>query len=220
MGFANGRIPVTFLVHAANGAPGQVLEAQTAEQWAAMVAAAARDGVTLRPQADGGVSSCYRSYDNQVHAKQVQNAGGPTAAYPGTSNHGKGIAIDIVITAQTLAWLNAHAAEYGFDNAQGQATYPPENWHWVRTRVVAGLSTITTTVTQSLTSEDTMILFHQNNSNPPKFALAGSGQGQAAWLEISDQSLANQLAANTPSKTAVNLSPETWQQWASKYLGK
>jgi hypothetical protein len=136
----NGRLPVSMLVQAANGAPGQLLEAQTAAQWAAMVQAAAAQGVTLRPEPDDGVPSCYRSYDAQVYAKQVQAQGGATAATPGTSNHGLGVAIDIQITSQTLAWLNAHAAQFGFDNAQGQATRPVENWHWVRTRVIANIT--------------------------------------------------------------------------------
>lgn len=161
MAYANGRIPVAFLVQAANGAPGQVLEAQTAAQWAAMVAAAAADGVYLRPQDDDGVPSCYRSYDEQVYAAQLAAKGGPTAAPPGTSFHGNGLAIDIVITAQTLAWLNANAGRFGFDNVQGQATRPAENWHWVRTATIANLTNIITRTAEK--RDDTMIIISSPN---------------------------------------------------------
>lgn len=147
MVFANGRIPVADLVQAANGAPGQELEPQTAAQWAAMVAAAARDGVTLQPQSDSGIPSCYRSYDAQVYARDLYERGlGNVAAIPGTSNHGFGTAVDILIVGPVWDWLTAHAVEYGFDNNQGRAD--GEDWHWVRTRTV-DVANITNTITSA-----------------------------------------------------------------------
>jgi hypothetical protein len=122
-------------VHAANGTSAQQLEVQTAKQWAAMVAAAKRDGVTLQPEADDGVPSCYRNLAGQLNAWRIyQRDGEPSAAVPGTSNHGWGTAVDIVITPETLAWLRKHAAAYGFDNADGAQV--GENWHWVRTETI------------------------------------------------------------------------------------
>lgn len=135
MSYANGYIPASELVVAANGTSVQLLERQTAAQWAAMVAAAAADGVLLRPASEAdGVSSCYRSFGNQQFAKAKELAGGPTAATPGFSNHGLGTAIDIYMGPGVFAWLQKNAARFGFDNVQGKAS--GENWHWVRTVVV------------------------------------------------------------------------------------
>ncbi|WP_025157268.1 peptidoglycan-binding protein [Leifsonia aquatica] len=139
MTYANGQIPASELVQAANGAPGQVLERQTAAQWAAMVAAAASDGITLRPAADDGVPSCYRDLAGQREADRRAKAGGPVAATPGFSNHGLGCAVDVYMGAGVKAWLDKNAARFGFDNVQGKSS--GESWHWVRTVIVG--STIT-----------------------------------------------------------------------------
>ena len=50
------------------------------------------------------------------------------------------------------------------------------------------------------------------------FALAGDGNGEAAWLETEQQDFANKLAAIHGS--AIQLSPDTWNLWRSKYLDK
>lgn len=145
MSYPNGRIPATALVRAVNGAPQQLLNDQTAAQWAAMVDAAAVDGVTLRPAADDGVSSCYRSFENQQYAWNRYQAGGPSAKWPGTSNHGTGDAVDIYITKAVLAWLTKSADLYGFDNVEGARA--GEDWHWVRTKTI-NLPTTTTDTTE------------------------------------------------------------------------
>lgn len=126
---SNGRLDVSQLVRAANGTPAQLLEKNTAAAWARMVADAAKDGITLRPEADDGVSSCYRNFDNQVHADQIEKQGGPTAATPGFSNHGWGTAIDIYMGPGVKAWLDKNAAKYGFSWTEGKAS--GESWHWV-----------------------------------------------------------------------------------------
>jgi len=52
--------------------------------------------------------------------------GGNLAAHPGTSNHGKGQALDLNVEGSgVLAWLNRNAGKYGF-----RRTVPSENWHW------------------------------------------------------------------------------------------
>lgn len=128
---SNGYLDVSTLVQAANGAPGQLLERNTAAAWALMVAAAAADGVHLAPAPDDGVSSCYRSFANQEHAKDLQlHHGGPTAAEPGFSNHGFGTAIDINVNdPRVKVWLDANAARFGFSWNEGRASGEP--WHWV-----------------------------------------------------------------------------------------
>lgn len=127
---SNGQLDVSQLVQAANGAPGQVLERNTAAAWANMVAAAASAGVRLAPEPDDGVPSCYRDIPHQQYAwDQYKNHGGNVAAVPGTSNHGWGTAVDIAITSAVKNWLDNNAHLYGFSNAEGKAS--GENWHWV-----------------------------------------------------------------------------------------
>ncbi len=67
------------------------------------------------------------------------------------------------------------------------------------------------------------ILYYQTANDLPSgtvlnYALAGSGQGNAAWLEIADPTLANALAANTLSKSAIHLSRGTYAAWHTAYL--
>ncbi|MCA9601125.1 MAG: M15 family metallopeptidase [Myxococcales bacterium] len=82
-----------------------------------------------------GINESYRTYDKQVYFKNCQISracnNGNTAATPGTSNHGWGMAVDLVIGPGTYQWLSAHATEYGFDNAEGARA--GENWHWTYT---------------------------------------------------------------------------------------
>lgn len=54
---------------------------------------------------------------------------------------------------------------------------------------------------------------------PQEFALAGTGNGEAAWLAITDQNVANHIAANTLSKGAIWLTKSTYNTWRDKYLG-
>lgn len=128
---SNGQLDVSTLVQAANGAPGQVLERNTAAAWASMVAAAAADGIHLAPQADNGIPSCYRDLAHQNYAwDQYQHHGGNLAAVPGHSNHGFGTAIDINVSdSRVKAWLDANAARFGFSWNEGRAS--GESWHWV-----------------------------------------------------------------------------------------
>lgn len=79
-----------------------------------MIAAAARDGVTLQGNA-------YRTYAQQQDRYANRRPGVPVAV-PGTSMHEQGLAIDF--TVYDFDWLSAHAATYGFYNL------PSEPWHW------------------------------------------------------------------------------------------
>lgn len=125
----NGKLDVSTLVQAAGGAPGQVLEPQTAKQWAWMRSDAAKAGINLAPEPDDGIASCYRDLANQQYA--YNKLGYPAAAVPGTSNHGLGTAIDIALTSSITYWLQANAKKYGFvfDVAN-------EPWHAHRTSTI------------------------------------------------------------------------------------
>jgi LAS superfamily LD-carboxypeptidase LdcB len=51
---------------------------------------------------------------------------GHLAALPGHSNHQSGHALDLAVSGpNVLAWLEAHAADFGF-----RRTVPKEPWHW------------------------------------------------------------------------------------------
>jgi hypothetical protein len=117
--FGNGRIPEALLVPI--DGDGNRLWAPAARAFDAMRAAAAGDGVDL------GVTSSYRSYDQQVQmAEQEGRYGqGGLAAEPGHSEHGWGRALDLDVGADGQAWLRQHAGAYGF-----AAPVDGEPWHW------------------------------------------------------------------------------------------
>ena len=70
------------------------------------------------------VNSAYRTYDDQVRIKAA--ARDIPAAFPGTSNHGFGLAVDLADrngvrinpskTPKEWAWIQANKAKYGFEN--------------------------------------------------------------------------------------------------------
>lgn len=111
----------------------------------AMIAAAARDGVSLQ------VVSGFRSFDAQRHVlRRKLDRGRPLAAVlqvnalPGFSEHHSGCALDLTTPGvpaadaafagtRAFAWLNTHARRFGFT-----LSYPAGNshgidfepWHW------------------------------------------------------------------------------------------
>lgn len=76
------------------------------------------------------VTEGYRNLDGQWDVWYRFLAGGPVAAVPGNSNHGRAIAFDIGGYNQpgVWAWLTANAAHFGFSWATGKASN--EDWHW------------------------------------------------------------------------------------------
>jgi LAS superfamily LD-carboxypeptidase LdcB len=94
--------------------------------------AAKKDGVPL------SITSGFRTYEEQKHlwkCYQQKKKGHPKpcntgnkAAYPGTSKHQKGDAIDINLRRdpKVLPWLKKHAKKFGF-----RQTYASGPWHWV-----------------------------------------------------------------------------------------
>lgn len=61
-------------------------------------------------------------------------------------------------------------------------------------------------------------LYYSTINGTTVFALAGDGVGNAGWLETTDQSFANQLAAQHGN--AAYLTPGSFNQWKSWYLGQ
>jgi cell wall-associated NlpC family hydrolase len=80
------------------------------------------------------ITDSYRSYASQVSAYQRKPA---LAAYPGTSNHGWALAVDLcgginVAGSPQWTWMTANATRFGFmapDWARPGAE-KPEPWHW------------------------------------------------------------------------------------------
>ena len=125
----------------------QCLTPETARHWAAMVAAAAADGVILL------IVSGFRSIDYQaglirkkIEAGQAISDILTVNAAPGHSEHHTGRAVDIATpgsrplteefeTSAAFRWLTGNAARFGF-----RMTYPRDNpggfvyepWHWAR----------------------------------------------------------------------------------------
>jgi hypothetical protein len=73
------------------------------------------------------VKYSYRTFAKQVEKwNDYKNGTGNLAAVPGTSNHGWAVAVDFTgLSTAALAWLKAHAKEYGYLN-----DVPSENWHY------------------------------------------------------------------------------------------
>lgn len=155
-GKQNGQLPTSILVATPGqaGGPTVRLVAVAARAWVALCAAAHAAGHTLKATS---LNDSYRPYAVQESlfrtrysttaiagrpTKQWQGktwwlrAGMATAATPGTSNHGWGLAVDIgdeldgdpgteAITTATVNWLAANAATYGWS-----AELQEEPWHW------------------------------------------------------------------------------------------
>lgn len=149
----NGRLPLSDLVRltAHNGGADVLLLRPAARAWLALTSAALEDGHTLKTS---HLNSSYRPYADQerifldryvpsVFGTKRWNGkrwrkrfGVPTAAVPGTSNHGLGLAVDTgeerdgdagaeSIDAETLDWLIDNAHRFGFS-----AEIQSEPWHW------------------------------------------------------------------------------------------
>lgn len=121
------------------------LEANTAQAWYSMQSAAADAGITLQ------LVSAYRSFDYQKQLFLRKLARGERIsdilkvnAAPGFSEHHSGRALDLNTpgcppleedfeTTAAFAWLQAHAADFGFRLSFPRANpfgvlYEP--WHW------------------------------------------------------------------------------------------
>lgn len=120
----NGYIPDAAMAHVGNTQ--FLMEPHAAAAMGAMIQAAKADGVSL------SIGESYRSYASQASAYASYQAGthpAPVAA-PGTSNHGWGLAVDFIITAQNHAWLVANASRFGYSDPFGNSYNATENWHW------------------------------------------------------------------------------------------
>jgi hypothetical protein len=142
-GKTNGRLPPSVLTSYAHpdGGPLVTLCDPAARSWAAMAQAARRDGVHLRPTSE---VDTYRPYGVQERIfrarystmwrpggsvwwngrRWYKRLGVATAAVPGTSNHGWGLAVDVVLGTSVFPWLINWADDFGWS-----WELQSERWH-------------------------------------------------------------------------------------------
>lgn len=151
MTIINGKIPLYDLTALSVGGFLQANAAYWFEQWR-IAAAKAGHNLTITSVADayrnyaiqeriflerytpqktgGGYYNDVRWFNN---VRYVRKQGYAAAAIPGTSNHGKGLAVDLKsVGAEKGAyyqWLASTGPSYGFTNTEGRSVN--ELWHWV-----------------------------------------------------------------------------------------
>ena len=126
-GYSNGRIPTSALCEI--GVGHHALRCDAAASYLAM--GTAFESAFGSPLC---ITDSYRSYASQVSAYARKPA---LAAWPGTSNHGWALAVDLcgginVAGSPQWTWMTANAARFGFvqpDWARPGAE-KPEPWHW------------------------------------------------------------------------------------------
>ena len=126
--YANGQVPASALCPI-DFAPGQQLRCDA-------VAPLSQLNASFRATfgADLVVSDSYRSYADQVACSRTK---GRLCATPGTSDHGRGVAVDLGSGVERLGsaqsqWMNANAGTFGWiwpDWARPGGSNP-EPWQW------------------------------------------------------------------------------------------
>ncbi|WP_448625341.1 NlpC/P60 family protein [Geodermatophilus sp. URMC 64] len=126
-GYANGRIPASALCRL--GVAGHTLRCDAAASYAALSDAfRAAFGTPLC------ITDSYRSYTAQLAAYRAKPR---LAAWPGTSNHGWALAVDLcggvnIAGSPQWTWMQANAGRFGFVNPPWArpGAEKPEPWHW------------------------------------------------------------------------------------------
>lgn len=112
---SNGKLSADDLkpVNGDNGSADRLRKSgKSAAAWNAMCAEAKKKGMAI-PEPTGPNSS-YRTYESQVYYWNLYQSGkGNVAAYPGTSNHGWGNAVDVE-TTNGVATVKAIGSKYGW----------------------------------------------------------------------------------------------------------
>jgi hypothetical protein len=104
--------------------PGGRLWPEAAATWNAMRAAYIADGGNPDDFMPAGPVSSARPLEAQRYFYANQP---PAAAYPGTSNHGWAIAVDVK-TRAAAAWIMRHGPRYGWSHDEGARV--GEWWHF------------------------------------------------------------------------------------------
>lgn len=116
----NGRLPASELMDVGDG---QKLWKPAAVQYLRMKEDAKKDGVYFR------LTEGYRTLATQQRYWANPPSGPGTAAYPGTSKHGWGRAIDIS-SPGAQGWIKTNGVRYGWIWPQWARSNPYEPWHF------------------------------------------------------------------------------------------
>jgi cell wall-associated NlpC family hydrolase len=126
-GYANGRIPPSALCPLGVGS--HVLRCDAAASYRAL-----GDAFQAAFGSPLCITDSYRSYAAQVAAYRTKPR---LAAWPGTSNHGWALAVDLcgginVAGSPQWTWMQANAGRFGFVNPPWArpGAEKPEPWHW------------------------------------------------------------------------------------------
>lgn len=119
---SNGRLASSQL----SSIPGGRLRDDAARAWNDMRSYIGNHyGVWIKPT---GSRSSYRTYSAQVYFWNLYQSGrGNVAAYPGTSNHGWGLAVDVPSTTMAY-YIRKHGPHFGWSWDEGRRA--GEWWHF------------------------------------------------------------------------------------------
>lgn len=205
MTLTNGNIPDS-LLKTIDG-HGTRLRDWCADVWRRMVADALADNITLTPSytpppAPAGLAG-YRDYDVQVWLYRHPTGPVPIAR-PTTSTHGLGNRLDV---GHGIDWIVPRMGQYGL-----WREFSSEPWHFgFRTTLAGlGLTPITDTRRNSMATG-----YWTVRDGKTEWALAGDGQGDAAWIPLGAQDLAN--AVGRVHGTFVQLAPSDFDAFKVKY---
>jgi hypothetical protein len=122
MAAANGRLPDSALVVI----PGGRMEKAAGASWLRLREKIGKEtGVWICPTS---TRTAYRPYADQVFFwNEYKRGRGNLAAYPGTSNHGWGVAVDVP-QSRMAELINKYGASYGWQKRWSDA--PSEWWHF------------------------------------------------------------------------------------------
>ena len=240
MAHVNGLIPTSALTALSVGGHLLATPARAFEEWRRQAAAAGRtltitsvadayrplavqERVFLQryiPQATGG-----GIYGDVRHYKGVRyvRRHGAAAAVPGTSNHGRGLAIDVANAGPFGGafhdWMLKTGPELGWSNVEGRSVNEP--WHWVHDSVTIAASGSTAGAaaplkpTAPMSVEAITISSHQED---PMLVLADTETGlvavlfpSGAWALIQDGASAKSLRAAAGISTAA-VDTVTWHR--------
>lgn len=228
--FKNGQLPESELESIGSG---HKLHKSIAAQFRALQTAAKKDGVPFGSALK--INSSYRSYQRQ---KELYNSLGPgTAAYPGTSNHGLGLAVDLWYTDKAYKWLRRNAKTFGFNQIPGYATDNPnghEAWHWENVSRKGSVDGGAPTSGPSSTDSNSTPSSKDSESSAPApwySSLADALSGKTAKDLIGSPATTPESSPTPPSPTSTPSTPSTpdkkasggqvkltpMQQWAEKY---
>lgn len=229
--FPNGMIPADAMTALSVGGFLLPAAAQNFESWKA-VARNAGWNLTITSPADA-----FRTYAIQERifreryttfplwgrpTKRWQNKtwyllpGKATAAVPGTSNHGKGLAVDIKnaggFGGAYYGWMASTGPAFGWSNAEGRSINEP--WHWVNDNVARGAiaTAIPTTTTPTLIEElATMTMPVRVRKHDGGIALVNVTNGTFRALDPTANAALARLGVPIPEDMTA-LSDHEWNQ--------